>query len=428
MQFSKSNALFKQAQQFIPGGVNSPVRAFRSVGMDPLFLSKGKGSKVWDVDGNCFIDYVCSWGPLILGHAHDAVLEQLNKTMASGLSFGAPVETEIELAALISKIVPSIEMVRMVNSGTEATMSAIRLARGYTGRDKIIKFTGCYHGHADYLLVKAGSGATTLGAPDSPGVPKAFTEETLLTPYNDLEATIDLVGAHSGEVAALILEPVAGNMGVVAPNPGFLKGLRDLCDREGILLIFDEVMSGFRAAKGGAQELFHIQPDLTTLGKVIGGGMPVGAYGGRAEIMAKVSPSGDVYQAGTLSGNPMAMAAGIVTLTELDKPGFYEDLCQKTTWLTNEMADCLNKKGVAHSMTTVGSMFGFFFSDKPVHNYEEALECDQQLFSKYFRSMLSKGIYLAPSAFEAGFMSAAHTEEDLQKTVDAFKATFEEIL
>jgi len=428
MHFSKSKALFSQAQTLIPGGVNSPVRAFRSVGMDPLFIKKGKGSKIWDVDGNCFIDYVCSWGPLILGHAHDAVLEKLNETMASGLSFGAPIEMEIELAALITKLVPSIEMVRMVNSGTEATMSAIRLARGYTGRDKLVKFTGCYHGHADYLLVKAGSGATTLGAPDSPGVPKAFTEETLLTPYNDLNAAIDLVGAHSGEIAAIILEPLAGNMGVIAPEPGFLKGLRDLCDREGILLIFDEVMSGFRAAKGGAQELFHVQPDLTTLGKVIGGGMPVGAYGGRADIMAQVSPSGSVYQAGTLSGNPMAMAAGIVTLQELDKPGFYEDLCQKTTWLTNEMKDCLDKKGVPHSMTTMGSMFGFFFSDQRITSYEEALGCDTERYGKYFRSMLTKGVYLAPSAFEAAFMSAAHSEEDLQKTADAFKVTLEEIL
>ena len=428
MHFSKSKALFAQAQSIIPGGVNSPVRAFRSVGMEPLFISKGKGSKIWDVDDNCFIDYVGSWGPMILGHAHDAVLNALTETMQKGLSFGAPIEMEIELAALISQLVPSIEMVRMVNSGTEATMSAIRVARGFTGRDKIIKFSGCYHGHADYLLVKAGSGATTLGAPDSPGVPAAFAGETLIAQYNNFESVVELAGEHSGEIAAIILEPVAGNMGVIPPAPGFLQNLRDLCDREGILLIFDEVMSGFRVAKGGAQELFHVQPDLTTLGKVIGGGMPVGAYGGRQDIMSQVSPAGNIYQAGTLSGNPMAMAAGLVTLKELNKPGFYEDLGQKTTWLKNEMADALTKKGVPHSITSVGSMFGFYFSESPIQNYEEALSCDAELYGKYFRAMLAHGVYLAPSAYESAFMSQAHTEADLEKTVEAFKATLEEIL
>lgn len=428
MQLSKSRELFGQAQKLIPGGVNSPVRAFKGVGGDPLFINKGRGSRVYDVDGNSFIDYVLSWGPLILGHAPQMVLDELSKVMQDGLSFGAPTPSEIELAALVNKLVPSMEMVRMVNSGTEATMSALRLARGYTGKDKIIKFTGCYHGHADYLLVQAGSGATTLGTPTSPGVPKAFAEETLLAQFNNLQSVTELIDQYPGEIAAIILEPVAGNMGVIPPVAGFLKGLREICDREGILLIFDEVMSGFRVAKGGAQELFHITPDLTTLGKVIGGGLPVGAYGGRADIMRQVSPEGGVYQAGTLSGNPMAMAAGIATLKVIDQPGFYEDLGQKTVWIKNEMEDALKKKGVAHHIEAVGTMFGFFFSEKPVHSYEDATGCDAALYGKYFRAMLTHGVYMAPSAFEAAFMSAAHSEQDLEATAAAFRQSLEDIL
>ena len=343
MQNTTSNQLFQTAQQSIPGGVNSPVRAFRSVGMNPLFIKSASGSRITDVDGNEFIDYVGSWGPMILGHAHPAVLESIQQVMASGLSFGAPTAAEIELAELIKKLMTNMDLVRMVNSGTEATMSAIRVARGFTGRDKIIKFAGCYHGHADYLLVKAGSGATTLGAPDSQGVPASFAAETLIAEFNNLDNVRTLVEQFPQEVAAIILEPVAGNMGVIPPEHGFLSGLRELCDREGIVLIFDEVMTGFRVSKGGAQALYHIMPDLTTLGKIIGGGMPVGAYGGRRDIMQKVSPLGDVYQAGTLSGNPLAMAAGLATLNELDKPGFYEDIGSKTNWLVNEMKDILEK-------------------------------------------------------------------------------------
>jgi len=420
MKFSQSKQLFQKAQQSIPGGVNSPVRAFRSVNMEPLFIQKAKGSKIYDVDGNEFIDYVGSWGPMILGHANPLVLDAIHNVIDHGLSFGAPTESEIDVAELIKNMMPNIESVRMVNSGTEATMSAIRVARGFTGRDKIVKFSGCYHGHADYLLVKAGSGATTLGAPDSPGVPESFTNETLLAQYNNLEEVQKLTEQYPSEIAAIILEPVAGNMGVIPPVPGFLKGLRELCDREGILLIFDEVMTGFRVAKGGAQELFHIQPDLTTLGKIIGGGLPVGAYGGRLDIMQRVSPSGDIYQAGTLSGNPVAMAAGLVTLQELNKPGIYDKIGQKAVWLVNEMKDVLHKASIPHQIQQVGGMFGFFFIDQTVNNYEDALQCDTKRFSIFFREMLSQGIYIAPSAFEAGFISTAHSDADLEKTKNAF--------
>ncbi|PCI25312.1 MAG: glutamate-1-semialdehyde-2,1-aminomutase [SAR324 cluster bacterium] len=427
MQTSKSNELFRRAQQSIPGGVNSPVRAFRSVGMNPLFIKKAQGSRITDVDGNEYIDYVGSWGPMILGHAHPAVLKKLHSVMDDGLSFGAPIEAEIELSELIKSIMPSIELVRMVNSGTEATMSAIRVARGHTGRDKIIKFIGCYHGHADHLLVKAGSGALTLGEPDSPGVPAAFAEQTLLATYNDLKSVQTLIETHPNEIATIIIEPVAGNMGVIAPKPGFLEGLRDLCDREGIVLIFDEVMTGFRVAKGGAQELYHIIPDLTTLGKVIGGGMPVGAYGGRMDIMQKVSPSGNIYQAGTLSGNPIAMAAGIATLTEINKPGFYEDLGSSCVWLVNEMKDILEKASIPYRLQQVGGMFGFYFIDQDVNSYEDAIQCDTKLYAKFFKQMLINGVYLAPSAFESSFISAAHSEDDLSKTRDAFKASIDKI-
>ncbi|MBU3915543.1 glutamate-1-semialdehyde 2,1-aminomutase, partial [bacterium] len=370
MHTSKSNELFRRAQYSIPGGVNSPVRAFRSVGLTPLFIEKALGSRIFDVDGNEFIDYVGSWGPMILGHAPAVVLDEIHKAIDRGLSFGAPTELEIELAELIKSMMSNIEMVRMVNSGTEATMSAIRVARGFTGRDKIIKFSGCYHGHADHLLVKAGSGAATFGQPDSLGIPSAFAGETLIATYNDLENVKDIVDMNQGDVAAIILEPVAGNMGVIAPVAGFLNGLRELCDREGILLIFDEVMTGFRVSKGGAQELFHVIPDLTTLGKIIGGGLPVGAYGGRLDIMEKVSPVGGVYQAGTLSGNPMAMTAGLATLRELNKPGIYEDIGSKSVWLVNEMKDILAKKSIPFRIQQVGGMFGFFFIDQDVNNFD----------------------------------------------------------
>ncbi|MCP4296632.1 MAG: glutamate-1-semialdehyde 2,1-aminomutase [Proteobacteria bacterium] len=422
---TKSSELFRRAQLSIPGGVNSPVRAFRSVGLDPLFIDRAEGCRITDVDGNEYIDYVGSWGPMILGHTHPAVLGSIQQTLVKGFSFGAPIEAEIELAELIKKLMPNIELVRMVNSGTEATMSAIRVARGHTGRDKIVKFTGCYHGHADHLLVKAGSGALTLGEPDSPGVPAAFAAETLLAQYNNLESVERLVEENSGEIAAIIIEPVAGNMGVISPKGTFLKDLRKLCDREGILLIFDEVMTGFRVAKGGAQELFHIVPDLTTLGKIIGGGMPVGAYGGRQDIMEKVSPSGGIYQAGTLSGNPIAMAAGLATLKELDKPGFYEDLGSNCVWLVNEMKEILNKASVSYRIQQVGGMFGFYFIDQDVDCYEDAILCNTQLYSKFFKEMLIRGVYLAPSAFEASFISSAHSSEDLERTRDAFKESIE---
>jgi glutamate-1-semialdehyde 2,1-aminomutase len=428
MQTTQSNELFRNAQQAIPGGVNSPVRAFRSVGMTPLFIEKAAGSRLYDVDGNVFIDYVGSWGPMLLGHAHPAVLDAIRSTMVNGLSFGAPTAVEIELANTIRRLMPHIEMVRMVSSGTEATMSAIRLARGFTGRDKIIKFSGCYHGHADYLLVKAGSGAATLGVPDSAGVPDDFVRHTLIARYNDLEEVRQLLDQNVGEVAAIIVEPIAGNMGMVTPKPGFLKGLRELCDREGILLIFDEVMTGFRVAKGGAQDLFHIMPDLTTLGKIIGGGMPVGAYGGRLDIMQRIAPVGDVYQAGTLSGNPMAMAAGLATLRELDKPGIYESIGAKTTWLTNEIKDIFDKAGVPYRLNCIGGMFGFFFIDRDVTCFEEAMLCDTKRYAAFFREMLNQGIYLAPSAFEAAFMSLAHTEADLEQSRDAVAVSIRRVL
>ncbi|NQU63369.1 MAG: glutamate-1-semialdehyde 2,1-aminomutase [SAR324 cluster bacterium] len=427
MKNTLSNQLFLRAQQSIPGGVNSPVRAFRSVGLNPLFIKSAAGSKIVDADGNEFIDYVGSWGPMILGHGHPAVLETLHKTMDFGISYGAPTEVEIELAELIKNMMPNLDMIRMVNSGTEATMSAIRVARGFTGRDKIIKFAGCYHGHADYLLVKAGSGAVTLGSPDSPGVPASFARETLIAEYNSLENVRTLIEQYPDEIAAIILEPVAGNMGVITPKHGFLSGIRELCDREGIILIFDEVMTGFRVSKGGAQELYHIMPDLTTLGKIIGGGLPVGAYGGRRDIMQRVSPMGDIYQAGTLSGNPLAMNAGLATLKELNRPGFYEDIGSKTNWLVNEMKDILEKASVPFRMQSVGGMYGLYFIDQDVFSFADALKCDTDRYARFFREMLNQGIYLAPSAFEATFMSAAHSESDLEKTRDAFKESINKI-
>ena len=421
MQITKSTQLFSRAQQSIPGGVNSPVRAFKAVKMNPLFIKRAKGSKLFDVDGNEYIDYVGSWGPMILGHAHDEVVRKLEETLRNGTSFGAPTEGEIQLAEMVCEAVPSVEMLRLVNSGSEASMAALRVARGYTGRDKIIKFEGCYHGSVDALLVQAGSGAMTLGIPDSPGVPAAFVELTLQAKFNDLASVIKLAEENSGEIAAVILEPVAGNMGMIPPEYGFLQGLRELCDREGILLIFDEVMSGFRVDYGGAQKIFSIVPDMSIFGKVIGGGLPVGAYGGRQDIMLQVAPAGPVYQAGTLSGNPLAVAAGLTTMGILKEQNPYPELGQKTAWLSAEFKAAAESAGVPLQTQAMGSMFGFFFSAEPVQNYQQALKTDTKQFTRFFRSMLKQGIYLAPSAFESLFVSTTHSEEDLERTAGAFR-------
>ena len=426
MQNSQSTQLFSRAQQKIPGGVNSPVRAFKSVKMKPLFITRGLGSKLYDADGNEFIDFVGSWGPMILGHAHAEVTRKLEETLRNGTSFGAPTEGEILLAEMVCEAVPSVEMLRLVNSGSEAAMAVLRVARGYTGRDKIIKFEGCYHGSVDPLLVQAGSGATTLGIPDSPGIPASFVEHTLQAKFNDLESVIKLVEENSQEIAAVILEPVAGNMGMIPPGHGFLKGLRDLCDREGILLIFDEVMSGFRVDYGGAQTLFGVLPDMSIFGKIIGGGLPVGAYGGRQDIMLQVAPAGPVYQAGTLSGNPLAVAAGLSTLGILKKQNPYPDLGQKTSWLSGEFRAAAESAGIPLQVQAMAGMFGFFFSETPVRNYQDALNSDLELFTRFFRRMLKQGIYLAPSAFESLFVSTAHTEEDLERTAKAFRKALEE--
>ena len=426
MQIRQSTQLFSRAQQKIPGGVNSPVRAFKSVNMTPLFITRGLGSKLYDADGNEFIDFVGSWGPMILGHAHAEVVRKLEETLRNGTSFGAPTEGEILLAEMVCEAVPSVEMLRLVNSGSEAAMAVLRVARGYTGRDKIIKFEGCYHGSVDSLLVQAGSGATTLGIPDSPGIPASFVEHTLQAKFNDLESVIKLVEENSREIAAVILEPVAGNMGMIPPGHGFLKGLRDLCDREGILLIFDEVMSGFRVDYGGAQALFGVLPDMSIFGKIIGGGLPVGAYGGRQDIMLQVAPAGPVYQAGTLSGNPLAVAAGLSTLGILKKQNPYPDLGQKTSWLSGEFRAAAESAGIPLQVQAMAGMFGFFFSETPVRNYQDALNSDLELFTRFFRRMLKQGIYLAPSAFESLFVSTAHTEEDLERTAKAFRKALEE--
>ena len=426
MQIRQSTQLFSRAQQKIPGGVNSPVRAFKSVNMTPLFITRGLGSKLYDADGNEFIDFVGSWGPMILGHAHAEVVRKLEETLRNGTSFGAPTEGEILLAEMVCEAVPSVEMLRLVNSGSEAAMAVLRVARGYTGRDKIIKFEGCYHGSIDPLLVQAGSGATTLGIPDSPGVPASFVEHTLQAKFNDLESVIKLVEENSREIAAVILEPVAGNMGMIPPGHGFLKGLRDLCDREGILLIFDEVMSGFRVDYGGAQALFGVLPDMSIFGKIIGGGLPVGAYGGRQDIMLQVAPAGPVYQAGTLSGNPLAVSAGLSTLGILKKQNPYPDLGQKTSWLSGEFRAAAVSAGIPLQVQAMAGMFGFFFSETPVRNYQDALNSDLEQFTRFFRRMLKQGIYLAPSAFESLFVSTAHTEEDLERTAKAFRKALEE--
>ena len=414
-----SEALFKKAKTLIPGGVNSPVRAFGSVGSTPFFVRKAAGSKVWDEDGNRYIDYVASWGPMILGHAHPAVVDAIRKAARRGTSYGAPTAAEVEMAAAITRAFPSMDLVRMVSSGTEATMSAIRLARGTTGREKILKFEGCYHGHADSLLVKAGSGVATLGIPGSPGVPKGLAELTVTVPFNDLAAVKTAVEKHGKELACVIVEPAAGNMGLVPPAPGFLEGLRELTAAAGIVLIFDEVISGFRLRFGGFQHLVGIRPDLTCLGKIIGGGLPVGAFGGRREIMESLAPAGPVYQAGTLSGNPLAMAAGLATLGVLENESDYRDLDRKTRRLCDGMMKLFRKKGLAVTLTRRGSMFTVFFTDGDVTDFASALRCDTGLFARYFNAMLRHGVSLPPSQFETAFVSFAHSSEDIDRTLEA---------
>ena len=414
-----SNTLFKEAQKTIPGGVNSPVRAFRAVGGTPVFFERAKGAYLYDVAGKEYIDYVLSWGPMILGHAHPEVLNAVSSTIQDGLSFGAPTALESEVAEEICRLVPSMDMVRMVSSGTEATMSALRLARGYTGRDKIIKFEGCYHGHSDSLLVKAGSGALTFGVPSSPGVPASVAEHTLTLPYNDLEAIDETFRELGEQIACVIVEPVAGNMNCIPPQPGFLEKLRSVCTAHQSILIFDEVMTGFRVSLGGAQTAYAVQPDITCLGKVVGGGMPVGAFGGKREIMEQLSPLGPVYQAGTLSGNPVAMAAGLTTLKLIQSEDFYSKLEAKVTKLTSGIQTAANEAGIPLTTNQAGSMFGVFFSEEEqVSNYEQVMECNGERFNQFFHKMLELGVYLAPASYEAAFMSAAHTDKDLDDTIE----------
>jgi glutamate-1-semialdehyde 2,1-aminomutase len=419
MSGPRSRKLFKEAKKHIPGGVNSPVRAFRSVGGEPLFIQKAKGSKIFDVDGKTYIDYVLSWGPMILGHAHPRVTAALKQALVNGTSFGAPTEREVLLAKIVKKAVPSIDLVRMVSSGTEATMSAIRAARGFTGRDRIVKFDGGYHGHGNSLLVKAGSGVATFGLPDSPGVPADLAKLTLTVAYNDLDAVRDLAARMGEQIACIIVEPVAGNMGCVPPEPGFLQGLRRICDQYGIVLIFDEVMTGFRVAFGGAQQLYGIRPDLTCLGKVIGGGLPVGAFGGRREIMERIAPLGPIYQAGTLSGNPLAMAAGLETLTLLSRPGVYKTLEKISNELEQGLRSAAAEAGVPAAFNRVGSMFTCFFTGQRVKDFASAKTSDTARFGRFFLAMLKHGVNLAPSQFEAGFLSLAHTRADIAKTIEA---------
>lgn len=418
-------SLFEQAQKYIPGGVNSPVRAFKGVGGDPIFVKKAKGAHLYGADDKKYIDYVGSWGPMILGHAHPKVIQAVKNAAENGLSFGAPTEIETTLAQKICELIPSIDQVRMVSSGTEATMSALRLARGYTGRNKLIKFEGCYHGHADSFLVKAGSGALTLGEPNSAGITPSVASDTLTLPFNDPQALSDVFKLLGNDIAAVIVEPIAGNMNFIQPNLEFIMAMRDLCDQYGSVLIFDEVMTGFRVGLQGAQGLFGITPDLTTFGKVIGGGMPVGAFGGSAKIMASIAPLGPVYQAGTLSGNPIAMAAGLTTLELISKPGFYERLEQKLDWLMVQLKSSADANNVAFTTEHRGGMFGVFFTDaNKVTSFEAVMQCDLARFKKFFHGMLQRGIYMAPSAFEAGFISAEHSQIDLQATVDAANEVF----
>ncbi|MDG6461583.1 glutamate-1-semialdehyde 2,1-aminomutase [Glaesserella parasuis] len=414
-----SQSLFEKAQRVIPGGVNSPVRAFKGVGGTPVFIDSAKGAYITDSEGKRYIDYVGSWGPMVLGHNHPAIIEAVLKAVPNGLSFGAPTAIEIELAELVCKLVPSIEMVRMVSSGTEATMSAIRLARGYTKRDKIIKFEGCYHGHSDSLLVKAGSGALTLGQPSSPGVPEDFAKHTLTCEYNNLASVKQAFEQYPNDIACLIIEPVAGNMNCIPPKEGFLQGLRELCTQYGAVFIIDEVMTGFRVALGGAQSYYGVTPDLTTLGKIIGGGMPVGAFGGKKEIMEFIAPTGPVYQAGTLSGNPIAMSAGLACLTELSKAGNERLLAEKTKTLAEGFKALADKHGIPMTVQYVGGMFGLFFTEQAkIESYQDVMKCDVKAFNTFFHKMLEKGVYLAPSAFEAGFMSLAHSDEDIAYTLE----------
>jgi glutamate-1-semialdehyde 2,1-aminomutase len=427
MKRKKSIELYRRALGMIPGGVNSPVRAFKAIGIPPTFIERAKGSKIWDVDGNEYIDYVGSWGPMILGHAHPRIVAALKMIATKGTSFGAPTPLEVELAIKVKKAFPSMELVRMVSSGTEAVMSAIRVARGYTGRDNILKFEGCYHGHGDSLLVKAGSGATTLGIPDSLGIPGDLAKHTLTALYNDLESVKVLVRQYPGEIACIIVEPIAGNMGVVLPERGFLEGLRKICDEEGIILLFDEVITGFRVAYGGAQELYGIKADLTCLGKIIGGGLPVGAYGGKEKIMERVAPLGGVYQAGTLSGNPLAMTAGIETLELLKPKKIYQDLERKTSYLTENISISAEEKGIPLSINYTKGMFTLFFAEGPVRDYRTAKMSDMNRFAKFFIEMMEQGIYLPPSQFEACFISLAHTQKDLDKTIQACDNAFKQI-
>lgn len=423
MDRSTSAGLFEEACKFIPGGVNSPVRSGRAVRVEPIFIKEASGSRITDEDGNTYIDYVGSWGPLILGHSHPRVVAAVSKAASRGTSYGIPTRIEVEMARKVVDMVPSVEMVRMVNSGTEACMSAIRLARGFTGRKKIIKFNGCYHGHADALLVKSGSGVITFGIPGTPGIPEETSVHTISLPYNDLQAVRRFMEASGPDVAAIIIEPVAANMGVVLPAPGFLEGLRIICDESGALLIFDEVITGFRLAGGGAQQHFGVMPDLTCLGKIIGGGLPVGAYGGRKEIMEKIAPAGEVYQAGTLSGNPLAMSAGLAMLNELCTEGFYEGIEKKTTYLCAGLGEAAVAANVPMTLNRVGSIGCGFFTDGPVNDYESAVKADTEAYALFFSEMLNRGIYLAPSQFEAFFVSAAHTTEDLDRTIEAASAS-----
>ena len=427
MDFTKSQSLFEHALEIIPGGVNSPVRACKSVGADPLFIERGEGCLIYDADGNRFVDYIGSWGPLILGHRHPAVVDAITAVLKRGTSFGAPTDLEIQLAEMVIDAVDSVELVRMVNSGTEATMSAIRLARGATDRELIIKFDGCYHGHADTLLVAAGSGVATLGIPGSPGVPEAVAQATLSLPFNDIDAFKKVMADKGDKVAGVIIEPVAGNMGLVAPEDGFLKTLRELTEAHGSVLIFDEVMTGFRVAYGGAQSLYGIAPDLSCFGKVIGGGLPVAAYGGKKEIMSQIAPQGSIYQAGTLSGNPLAMAAGIATLKQLQIPGVYETLNEKSKRLITGLGNAAQKAGIAARVGHVGSMLGMFFTDRNVSNFDDAKTCNLELFSKFYQGMRQHGIYIAPSQFEVLFLSTAHYDEHVDATINAAEQVLAEL-